>query len=360
MLQLKEGKRKGRVTIPPSKSHLHRLLIADFLGGNTAGLEPSQDDSKDIEATKRCLKVLSNDTASPSLDCGESGSTLRFIRPIAAALGKKPEYILRGRLASRPDIIYDTITPGLHNLPGNISSQFATGLLFALPLLNKDSEIRFTEPLESRGYVDLTLSVLRDAGIEVKEIETGFLIRGNQKYTPLKSLEPELDWSGAAFWFSMNCLGSEIEVEGLNPDSAQPDSAIQRLLAQKGGEKDMSQCPDIFPTLAAAAAAQGVTTTFVGIERLRIKESNRIESVDAMLRNLGIRTEENDKSYIITGESKRLSGNCLVNTFNDHRIAMSAAVAATAADAPITIDNETCASKSYPDFFNQLSKLSFL
>ena len=132
---LNNGLRDGVVTPPPSKSHLHRLLIADFLAGGRAHLSPSPDDSADIAATRRCLRALAEDGDAPVLDCDESGSTLRFLRPIAAALGKHPRYVLRGRLAKRPGLIYDTLEAGLHELPGDVSSQFATGLLFALPLV---------------------------------------------------------------------------------------------------------------------------------------------------------------------------------------------------------------------------------
>ena len=269
---LGNGNRVGVVTPPPSKSHLHRLLIAYFLAGGRDRLEYSPDDSADIAATRRCLRALAGDTDEPVFDCGESGSTLRFMRPIAAALGKKPRYVLSGRLAKRPGIIYDTIDSGLHELPGDVSSQFATGLLFALPLLKGDSEIRFSSPLESRGYVDLTLAVLASSGIEIQETATGFLIPGGQRYGLPASMTPERDWSGASFWLAMNTLGSKIEVQGLADNSAQPDRRIVGLLAQTGGDTDMSQCPDLFPPLAVVAGAQGTDTRFTGVRRLRLKE----------------------------------------------------------------------------------------
>ena len=349
---LANGQRKGVVTPPPSKSHLHRLLIAYFLAGGRDKLEYSPDDSADIAATRRCLKALAGDTDEPVFDCGESGSTLRFMRPIAAALGKRPRYVLSGRLAKRPGIIYDTISPGLHELPGDVSSQFATGLLFALPLLAGDSEICFTTPLESRGYVDLTLSVLASCGIAIQDTATGFLIPGGQSYSIPASMTPERDWSGASFWLAMNTLGSKIEVRGLVDNSAQPDRRIVGLLAQTGGEKDMSQCPDIFPPLAIVAGAQGTVTRFTGVRRLRLKESDRIASVASMLRRLGIATDEENDAFTVHGKGVSYPGGVELSTFGDHRIAMSAAVAATAASGPLFIDNPDCAAKSYPGFFD--------
>ena len=354
---LDNGPRFGTVTPPPSKSHLHRLLIADFLAGGRDHLSDSPDDSADIAATRRCLRALAAAGDDPVLDCGESGSTLRFLRPVAAALGKRPRYVLRGRLAKRPGILYDTLAPGLHELPGDVSSQFATGLLFALPLLAGDSEIRFVSPLESRGYVDLTLAVLASAGIAVSETPTGFHIPGGQRYARPASMTPERDWSGASFWLAMNALGSAIEVRGLADDSAQPDRRIVALLAQAGGAKDMPQCPDIFPPLAVVAGAQDAETRFTGIRRLRLKESDRVASVAALLRALGVEVHENADSFTVCGKGRPYPGGVGLTTFGDHRIAMAAAVAATAASGPLSIDDARCADKSYPGFFEAFSSL---
>ena len=163
------GHRRGAANPPRSKSHLHRLLIADFLAGDLSRLADDPADSEDINATKRCLGALAGRDSAPVLDCGESGSTLRFIAPVAAALGKRPVFKKAGRLADRPALEYDGIRSGLHELRGDVSSQFVTGLLFALPLLKGDSRISFTTPLESRGYVDMTLDVLKKSGITVIE-----------------------------------------------------------------------------------------------------------------------------------------------------------------------------------------------
>lgn len=193
---IQPGPRRGTVRVPPSKSHEHRLLIANFLAGDRTQLESAEGDNADVRATKRCLKALDGPEDRPILDCGESGSTLRFLAPLAAALGKCPEFVRRGRLAERPFKAYDRLLPGEHVLRGDVSSQFVSGLLFALPLLEGDSRIRFTSPLESRDYVELTLRTLAKAGIAVEREKDGLVIPGGQRY----ALQPHLvegDWSGA-------------------------------------------------------------------------------------------------------------------------------------------------------------------
>lgn len=359
-LTLPTGKRKGSITPPFSKSHLHRLLIADFLGGNFQRLALSQTDPEDIAATKRCLLALKEDDLRPTLDCGESGSTLRFLKPISAALGKNPTYVTKGRLSKRPGLDYETIAPGLFTLPGNVSSQFATGLLFALPLLNKDSEIRFTTPLESRGYVDLTLQVLKDSNIKIEETETGFLVPGNQTYTAPINIEPECDWSGASFFLVMNYLGSEIEIKGLNNASLQPDRKLLDLLKEKGGVKDVSQCPDIFPPLAVAAAGTDAKTIFTGIRRLRLKESDRVATTQSLLNAIGINCQITEDTFTVEGTDKLFQVKEEIKTFGDHRIAMSAAAAATNAQSPVTIDDPYCCAKSYPSFFEDFLALTHI
>lgn len=350
MITLTPGPRRLQITVPPSKSHAHRLLIANFLAGDRACLAPADGDSADVQATKRCLAALAEQTATPVLDCGESGSTLRFLAPVAAALGKRPTYIRRGRLADRPFKDYQDLKAGLHELPGNVSSQFVTGLLFTLPLLSGNSQIRFTSPLESRGYVDLTLAVLRGAGIVVESREDGFDVPGGQHYR-LQSSSVEGDWSGAAFWFAMNALGSEVEISGLNPDSAQPDRAIHELTADFPTSIDVAQYPDIFPVLTIVAAFRDQRTTFTGIARLRLKECDRVEAMRVTLEKIGVAVEVSEESFtVLRGVESFPGGN--FSAFGDHRIAMSVAVAATRSTGPVTIDDENCVSKSYPGFFD--------
>lgn len=344
------------MVVPRSKSHGHRLLIANFLAGETAALSPCESDNADIIATKRCLAALATDDPTPELDCGESGSTLRFLAPVAAALGKRPKYIRRGRLAERPFKDYVSLESGVHELAGNVSSQFVTGLLFALPLLKGDSEIRFTSALESRGYVEMTLRVIRKAGINVGETADGYRIPGDQRYLP-QSSEVEGDWSGAAFWYGMNALGSAIEINGLSADSAQPDRVIAPLCAKLPTEIDISQFPDNFPALAVVAAGIPQVTTFTNIARLRLKECDRVAAMEEMLLRLGVQTQVTVDRFQVAGIADKFSG-CELRTFGDHRIAMAAAVAATRASGPIAIDNAVCCAKSYPGFFDVLESLS--
>ena len=349
-MTLLPGLRRGRVTAPVSKSHLHRLLIAAFLNDPKRTFAFDPEDSADILATKRCLNAMAQATDStPVLDCGESGSTLRFLAPVAAAMGFKPEFKKAGRLASRPMIEYPEIHSGVHELAGNVSSQYVTGLLFALPVLPGDSEIRFTSPLESRGYVDMTLRVVRAAGIEVKETpEGGFKLPGGQRFGEVDVTHPEGDWSGAAFWLGMNRLGSQVEVTGLDPESAQPDRAIAVLLGRE--RIDVSACPDIFPVLSVVAGALPQTTLFTGTRRLKLKESDRTAAMRDVLARFGVETEMTDDTFTVFGRSGPYKSGAFTS-YADHRIAMSIAVGATIADGPVELDNADCAAKSYPRFF---------
>lgn len=356
-LVLPNGPVRGTVQAPRSKSHEHRLLVAGFLAGDTSRLPDRDGDPADILATKSCLRALASGDPEPVLDCGESGSTLRFLAPVAAALGRRPVFRKAGRLADRPAIEYATLAPGLHELPGNVSSQFVTGLLFALPLLDGDSEIRFTSPLESRGYVDMTLRVLADAGIDIAALPGGgFAVRGGQRYRPRPDLPVEGDWSGAAFWLAMDALGSEVSVEGLDPESAQPDRAVARLLPDLPESVDMSPCPDLFPALAVVAGGLARPTRFTGIRRLRIKECDRVAAMAEALDRLGAAADVGDDELVIRGTGRPFRGASL-RTFGDHRIAMAAAVAATRAEAPVTIDDADCSAKSYPGFFAEFLRV---
>ena len=352
------GLRMGAAEVPRSKSHLHRLLIADFLAGDRRRLADDPDDSDDIRATKRCLRALDTDATDVTLDCGESGSTLRFLAPVAAALGKRASFQKAGRLAARPMLAYPEIRSGLHELAGDVSSQFVTGLLFALPLLAGDSRIRFTSPLESRGYVDLTLAVVRGAGVVVRETaDGGFDIPGGQRFAPQPTVAAERDWSGAAFWLAANAIGNRIDVAGMNPASMQPDRAIVGALAQLGGTIDVAQFPDSFPVLTVAAACRPQTTAFTGIRRLRIKESDRVAAMADVLARFGVRTESAENRFAVHGTDGPLAGGAFAS-FGDHRIAMSIAIGATRAKGAVEIDNAACAAKSYPRFFDIFAALA--
>ncbi len=380
MIVIQPGLRQGAVVPPPSKSHLHRLLIADFLGevgspgrpyasgavGSVSRPYQSVDlESDDIKATRRCLAALADDDPAPILDCGESGSTLRFMAPIAAALGKRPVFKKAGRLAERPMLEYPELKPGLHELAGDVSSQFVTGLLFALPLLDGDSAIRFTTPLESRGYVAMTLAVLKDAGVVVRETENGYDVPGNQVYRARPDLAPEADWSGAAFWHVANAIGNRIAISGMNEASAQPDRRIVEAVKIFGSPSvgprvlEMSEFPDSFPVLTIAAACTPGETVFTGIRRLRIKESDRVAAMADALARFGVATETTDARFVVRGATKPLRAGAFTS-FGDHRIAMSIAIGATRADGPVEIDDAACAAKSYPGFFAEFESKPFL
>ena len=393
---------QGRVTPPSSKSVAHRALIAAALSGGVSRLSrltPSQD----MEATLSCLAALGAGVEEtgpgqitvhglgnsvpqrgpfPRLDCGESGSTLRFLIPVALVVGGggPMEFTGRGRLMERPQgpyfslfqekgifhlqkngvlTVQGVLEPGRYALPGDVSSQFITGLLFALPLLDGDSEIVLTTPLESRGYVDLTLDVLARFGIQVEAGEDRFYVPGQQAYRA-RDLTVEADWSQAAFWYTANFAGGQVEIQGLNPDSKQGDKVIAldyRRLAKPGQvELDVSQCPDLVPPLAAMAAVRAGTTHFTHAARLRMKESDRLTTVAQALTALGAQVEEGADSLTIHGQ-ERLPGGGTVDCCNDHRIAMMAAVSAAFAQAPVKLLGAECVRKSYPEFWSHFIQL---
>ena len=379
MTRLLPGLRRGTMTVPVSKSHAHRVLIAEFLAGRTACLAPTEGDCDDIAATKRCLREVERwksgkveksavGEESLSLDCGESGTTRRLLGPVVAALGVTPNWIMKGRLASRPQIDYATLAPGVQTLAGDVSSQFVSGLLFALPLLKGDSEIRLTSPLASRGYVAMTLGVLKAYGVRVEETATGFRVPGNQRFVaPGERPSFETDWSGAAFPLALQELGNAVEIApeslaGLRPGSLQPDRVVGEILAKlaKGGDVaiDVDECPDLFPVLAVVAAHRADATRFTGVRRLRLKESDRVAAMKDALNRFGITVTATDDAFEVYGRITPLQGGAFTS-YSDHRVAMALAVGATVADSPVEIDDVACAAKSYPGFFAQFASLSF-
>ena len=394
------NKLQGTVTPPSSKSVAHRALIAAALSGGFSTIS-NLGDSKDIQATRRCLSNLSTWIEDltpdkvrvhgighslvqagpfPMLDCGESGSTLRFLIPVALLVQGEARFTGQGRLMERPQgpyfslfqekgIFYQqkngvltvrgTLNPGRCPLPGDVSSQFITGLLFVLPLLDGDSDLVLTSPLESRGYVDLTLDVLRTFGIRVEERADAFHVPGNQHYES-RDFTVEADWSQAAFWYAANFSGGQVDIQGLNMDSKQGDKviALQYWQLAKPGEAelDVSQCPDLVPPLAAMAAVRAGTTHLAHAARLRIKESDRLSTVAAALRAMGAQVEEGADSLTIHGR-ERLPGGGTVDCCNDHRIAMMAAVSAAFAQAPVKLLGAECVRKSYPEFWDHFIQL---
>jgi 3-phosphoshikimate 1-carboxyvinyltransferase len=317
----------------------------------------------------------------PQFDCGESGSTLRFLIPIALAVAGGGSFTGHGRLMERPlkpyfdifeekDIYYaqhdgkagleGTLTPGEYRLPGDVSSQFVTGLLYALPLLDGDSRIVITTPLESRAYVDMTLDALAQFGVTASWAgEQTLLVPGNQHYRPA-NVSVEGDWSQAAFWLAARTLGSDVEVLGMDSGSRQGDKCIAawcEQLAQGGDvELDVSQCPDLVPPLSVMAALASGTTTISNAARLRLKESDRLAAITATLNVLGAEVEEYSDHLIIHGR-QQLAGGVTVDCCNDHRIAMMAGVAATKCKEPVILQGAQCVQKSYPNFWEHYRML---
>lgn len=403
-LRIMPGKLSGSVTPPPSKSFAHRFIIAAALSGGISTIRNAAF-SKDIEATLRCVEALGagverTDPCTlrihgigrsisqagtpgglPHFDCGESGSTLRFLIPIALAVTGGGVFTGQGRLMERPlrpyfDLFAEkgisytrggsTLTvqgrlrPGEYRLPGNVSSQFFSGLLFALPLLEGESTITSTTAPESAGYITMTTEVLREAGVPVRRSEDGrsFTVQP-AAYQPIDTTV-EADWSQAAFWYAANFLDHPIDVQGMNAYSTQGDMVVAKyywLLARPGGTADigLSDCPDLLPPLAVMAAVRKGTTRFLNAARLRVKESDRLTAVRNMLNALGARAEEGPDSLTVYGGASLRGGT--VDSCNDHRIVMAAAIAATACQEPVTILGAEAVSKSYPDFFEVFRSL---
>lgn len=391
---------KGRVMIPPSKSQAHRLIIAAALAEGESVIK-NVAYSQDIEATIRCMTELGAQftrdgstltvqgvaanamspmrrLAHPHLDCGESGSTLRFLIPVALALRGGAVFTGHGRLMERPlqpyfdlfdekGISYELkdgvltvsglLTPGDYTLPGHVSSQFFTGLMFALPLLSGDSKIVITSPLESGSYVEMTRDAMRLAGVQSDKGD----LPGDQTYKPFTATV-EADWSQAAFFYAAHGLLNEVSMGGLNPFSTQGDSQIVHFYQELCGSdeeaaQDVSQCPDLFPPLAVMAALRERCSTHIGgAARLRIKECDRISAVVEMLRKFGLAVEEFADGISLVGKNQ-LRGDVVIDSHNDHRIAMAAAIAATRATGPVTITNAECVAKSYPDFWEVYESL---
>ena len=393
-------KLSGTVTPPSSKSMTHRAILAAALARGTSTLR-NVSFSQDVRATLDCAAGLYCRCQEPEpgvltirgifsrewdpgelplFDCGESGSTLRFLIPIVLALTGRGSFTGRGRLMERPQkpyldlfdekgIVWEQkegilrvqgdLAPGEYRLPGNVSSQFVTGLLYALPLLDGDSRIVLTSPLESFGYVEMTLEVLAAFGVEIEN--RGFrelTVPGGQRYSS-RELAIEGDWSQAAFWYAARALGSPVEVAGLRGDSAQGDRVVAdhfRLLGQPGEAAiDLSHCPDLLPPLAVMAAGRKGTTRFTGAARLRLKESDRLATVHSLLSALGCPSEEGPDSLTVHGGKPLLGGT--VDGANDHRIVMAAAIAAAACQGPVTILGAQAVEKSYPAFWQDYKKL---
>jgi len=392
----------GAIRAIASKSYAHRALICAALADNDSFIRLNTV-SKDIEATAECLislgafisredgvtrvkpiNVIKNET----LFCNESGSTLRFLLPVAAALKDKSVFTAAGKLPERPLSplkeemerhgvsfsqgfpleINGRLQSGEYVLEGNVSSQFVSGLLFALPLLSGDSIIKLIPPVESKPYIDMTVEVLRQFGIEITEGINSYSVPGNQVYKPC-DYTVEGDWSNAAYFLAMG-----IRVTGLDINSSQGDRAFLEIMhslganidyqgeflylktdSLHGGNINAKNIPDLVPLLATVAATAKGKTVITNAGRLRLKESDRLISTFEMLKGLGANIEKTDDGFIIEGK-ERLDGGT-VDSFNDHRIVMSAAVASLKCDKEVCIKNAIAVAKSYPAFFEDFNSV---
>ena len=383
------------VTILPSKSYAHRAMIAAALSDDPCQIICSQR-SQDMDATEGCLHALLHGDG--QLLCRESGSTLRFLLPLVAALGIPATFHLAGRLPQRPlSPLYEELvahgavlgqqgtspltvdgqlTPGEYHLPGDVSSQFISGLLFALPLLPGESCLYIDGALQSAAYVEMTLEVIRRFGITVESFldadgqRQGYRIPGNQVFRGPQQYVVEGDWSNAAFWLVAGAIGEDsIAVQGLRKDSIQGDRAVTQVLAEMGyqiawqgdtvvaargagpfcGQTiDARPIPDLIPALALAAAVTPGTTQIVHAERLRIKESDRLMAIAQVLNGLGAQVTERPDGLVITGKPALAGGGA--DGYGDHRIVMLAAVASLVSAEPVRLSGWQAVAKSYPTF----------
>lgn len=381
-------KLSGQLKIIPSKSQAHRLLIcAAFADSTTTLICP--DTNKDIEATAACLRAIGakitriedgylvepiaqipSDAVFP---CFESGSTLRFMLPIAGALGIDAVFQLEGRLPERPlSPLWEEMErmgcslnrpdrssircsgklhSGCYSIDGSVSSQFITGLLFAMALMDGSSELTITGKIESKPYIRMTQRALEIFGVDTRE----YRISSQLPFRSPGKLLVEGDWSNGAFWLAANAIGNQIDVIGLDMSSGQGDRAISDIVDTTPFPSgiDAADIPDLVPILSVVAAATS-GCNFRNIGRLRLKESDRVATVEAMLRELGTETASTVDSLTI---SPAKFSSCTIDSAGDHRIAMSAAIAATVANGPVTILGAECVEKSYPSFWDAYKAL---
>ncbi len=379
----------GEKNAIPSKSYAHRIAICNFLAknGTTSGCKGFT--SQDIAVTEDCLKRLED--GKTTLDCGESGSTLRFMIPLCAAIGGEYTFIGHGKLMERPneelfsalgrqgiiaektDVIRikGKLNAGEFKIRGDISSQYISGLLMALPILDGDSTITLLTPLVSGPYVDITIEVLRAYGVSVERTEKGFFVKGGAKYKGQMNVQG--DWSNEAFFLVLGAIAGKITVKGLEADSVQGDKIIMELLEKAGAKTiidksgitvekaklkafsfNAENCPDVVPIACVLASCADGVSVIDGVQRLKIKESDRIESVMSMLSSFGIKSESDGRSLTVYGGKVKAGA---VDSFNDHRIAMSSAVLACVAQGVSKITCAQAVNKSYPTFFDDYCKV---
>lgn len=402
----------GKIKAISSKSHAHRVLICSALANEPTKIICNVL-SKDITATVECLKMLGAEikieentlfvnpqkfSEKAEIDCGESGSTLRFLLPVVSALGIDTTINAHGRLPERPlsplkeelekkGVVFKTdnefplhitgnLQSGEYELAGNVSSQFVSGLLFALPLLDGDSKISLIPPVESKSYIDMTVATLRDFGILIEETENTYIIKGNQKYISPKEITIEGDWSNSAFFLCAGALSKDgVTVSGLNINSTQGDKKILNILKRMGASVEVNDdeitvkknklmgtmvnggdIPDLVPIVSVMGAMcdKGVTH-IVNASRLRLKESDRIATTEALLTKVGAAVSETDDGLVIWGENDLIGGR--VEGANDHRIVMSAAILSCLCALPVDIVDAEAVNKSYPHFFEDFNSL---
>lgn len=377
---------RGDLTVIPSKSQAHRLLICAAFSDKPTLLQCAET-NRDIEATADCLtalgaKILRTDSGytvfpvkavpeQAELHCRESGSTLRFLLPVAGALGVDALFTMEGRLPQRPlsslweemermgctltrptsDTIRCTgkLRPGAYRIDGGISSQYISGLLLALSLLGSGSQLEITGKAESRPYIEMTKAAISLFGGDPDH-------PGEKRFHSPGAVSVEGDWSNGAFFLAANGLGNCLNLRGLDPDSPQGDRAVLGILPllRSGAPRvSAADIPDLVPILSVAAASNH-GAVFTDIRRLRMKESDRVASVMAMLKSLGGRAEADDNTLTVFPSG--FTGG-VVDSFNDHRIAMSAAIAATVCTDPVTVLGAECVSKSYPGFWEEYRRL---
>lgn len=414
-VKIKPNEIKGKMKSIPSKSLLHRAIILSGIAKDREIiLEQVNTISEDIEATLTCIEKLGAKTkvegdsiritslgnikkSKVELHCKESGTTLRLLLPLVSTFSKEATVDCSEGLIKRPirELIETLEESGLYfkekgfpiNISGNvttdffkisgdISSQYVSGLLLLSSLLDQRSSIYLTTKLESRTYVNITIKVLRDFGIIVNELEEGVfeIYGGRDKILPPKEYQIEGDWSNAAFFLVGGCLGDSIKMSGLNLESSQGDKKIVQILKKAGAiltcsddfissnrshlnsfEVDFSETPDLFPILSVVAALSKGQSILKGGERLKLKESNRIESTFQMLKSLGADVKKREDGLIIQG--KEILDGGIVNSFNDHRIVMSVTMASIRCKEPVSIVNAGAVKKSYPNFFEDFKKV---
>lgn len=406
-------KLEGEIVIPPSKSLSHRAIIAAGLASGRSVISNvlfSKDILATIQAMRACGATIEQKKDSliiygskvkrifSELDANESGSTIRFMIPIALVCGEKIKFTGQNHLVNRPlDTYFElfdklgmrythpknaylplevegAMLPGVYEIRGDISSQFITGLLYALPLLDGDSKLVITTPLESKGYVDLTLDILSKFGISITHRDyKEFFIQGHQEYRPYDYVV-EGDYSQSAFFLVADCLGANIKLKAMNKNSFQGDKkiledlkAFQATLHMEedaiecpscttyGTTIDFSQSPDLGPALTVLAALSCGTSSFIHASRLRIKECDRITCMREELEKMGAQIEEYEDGMTIHGVD-HLNG-AVVDSHNDHRVAMALAIASLKTIGAITILSAECVTKSFPHFWQVFEEL---